>query len=147
MTVYYVQPETFNQAFYHYQQACSDLYSASECAAVTNALQAVELDQSGRCSGGTEVTPACAVPDYCPDDANKTEPGDCGCGVPEGTCGCSTTPATSSTAGYVTTSSGGFTDYCQSANLLMHYYCSNGNVARKVSACASWCANGTCLKS
>ncbi len=25
--------------------------------------------------------------DHCPDDPDKTEPGDCGCGVPEGTCG------------------------------------------------------------
>jgi hypothetical protein len=25
--------------------------------------------------------------DHCPNDPNKTEPGECGCGVPEGTCG------------------------------------------------------------
>ncbi|MCU0665180.1 MAG: glycoside hydrolase family 71/99-like protein, partial [Myxococcota bacterium] len=38
------------------------------------------------CGGG--------VVDNCPNDPNKTEPGQCGCGVPEGTCGGDTVDAT-----------------------------------------------------
>ncbi|MCU0662412.1 MAG: M12 family metallo-peptidase [Myxococcota bacterium] len=30
---------------------------------------------------------SCSVTDQCPNDPNKTEPGSCGCGVPEGSCG------------------------------------------------------------
>ena len=32
-----------------------------------------------------------SIVDNCPDDPNKTEPGLCGCGVPEGTCAIDTT--------------------------------------------------------
>ena len=51
----------------------------------------------GLCSVGESCVPDCGdyvyddddddSNDECPDDPNKTEPGQCGCGVPEGTCG------------------------------------------------------------
>jgi hypothetical protein len=54
----------FSSAYVGYQQACTDLYGSTHpeyLASVVAALQAVELDQPGRCSGIPEVAPACAV--------------------------------------------------------------------------------------
>ncbi len=63
-TTYFVSTETFNQAVVSLQQSCIDLYDATHpeyLTTVTAALQAVEMDQPGRCSGIAEVAPACAV--------------------------------------------------------------------------------------
>lgn len=39
------------------------------------------------CAGYIEFeTAPIVIVDNCPDDPNKTEPGECGCGIPEGTC-------------------------------------------------------------
>ena len=38
------------------------LYDPYTCSDVTRALQAVELDQPGKCSGVARVTPACVAP-------------------------------------------------------------------------------------
>ena len=74
----YVSPtESFNDFYHSVTQACTDFvgmnymfapgeattptFTASDCAAVATALQAVELDQAGPCSGGINVgnnTPA-----------------------------------------------------------------------------------------
>ncbi len=49
------------------------------------------------------------VTDNCPDDPNKTEPGQCGCGVPEGSCGTNPNILLSHIGGYQgPTSAGGF---------------------------------------
>ncbi len=58
MMSYYAQAETFNAAYAHIIQAAEDLYGAADVAEGRKALQAVEMDQSGRCSGGTEIPPA-----------------------------------------------------------------------------------------
>lgn len=61
MAQYYVSSESFYQAFLHVLQSCSDLYGSDStiCANARRALQAVEVDQTGRCAGGTWHTPAC----------------------------------------------------------------------------------------
>ena len=53
VTQYYAQSETFNGAYYKLIQACSDLYGADSDATrqLRRALQSVELDQAGLCSG------------------------------------------------------------------------------------------------
>ncbi len=97
VTQYYALTENFNGAYNGIVQACEDLIgvgdlpadvgtiSFDDCAQVTAALQAVEMDQPGRCADPTEAlrqVPLCAqAADQCPDDPNKTEPGQCGCGV------------------------------------------------------------------
>lgn len=61
---YFSTNTTFSSAYVMYQQACTDLYGSSHpeyLASVVAALQSVELDQPGRCSGIPEVAPACAV--------------------------------------------------------------------------------------
>jgi hypothetical protein len=57
---YYASSETFNGAYQALRQACLDLYPAADCAELTKALQAVELDQPGKCSGLPAQPPACA---------------------------------------------------------------------------------------
>jgi len=57
---YYTMNSTFNEAYTALTSACNDLYSAADCAEVTKALQAVEIDQGGTCSGIPPVAPACA---------------------------------------------------------------------------------------
>jgi hypothetical protein len=57
---YYAASETFNGAYVALRQACLDLYPAADCAELTKALQAVELDQPGKCSGLPAQPPACA---------------------------------------------------------------------------------------
>lgn len=57
MMSYYAQTETFNAAYAHIIQAAEDLYGPADVEQVRRALQAVEMDQSGRCSGGTEIPP------------------------------------------------------------------------------------------
>ncbi len=52
MTLYYLSSETFNAAYPHSLQACGDLYGAqsSDCRELKKALQAVEMDQVGKCA-------------------------------------------------------------------------------------------------
>ena len=57
---YYANSETFNGAYQGLIQACHDLYSAADCAELTKALQAVEMDQAGRCSGLPALPATCA---------------------------------------------------------------------------------------
>lgn len=82
---YYANSVSFNGAYYNIISACNDLYSADDCAQVTAALQSVEMNQAGRCADPSQTmrqVPVCAQGiDQCPDDPNKTEPGQCGCGV------------------------------------------------------------------
>jgi len=62
--VYFTQTETFSQAYSHIITACNARYSASVCAEVSKALQAVELNQAGPCvtpSPAPEAAPACAT--------------------------------------------------------------------------------------
>jgi len=61
---YFTYTVTFADAVAAFQQSCIDLYDATHpeyLATVTAALQAVEMDQPGLCSGIAEVAPACAV--------------------------------------------------------------------------------------
>ena len=51
MTSYYSASVTFNEAYFDILQAASDLYGADDVAQVQNALQAVEMDHPGPCSG------------------------------------------------------------------------------------------------
>ena len=59
---YYAASETFNGAYQGLRQACLDLYPAADCAQLTKALQAVELDQPGKCSGLPALPATCAPP-------------------------------------------------------------------------------------
>jgi len=63
-TTYFTRTTTFNEAVIALQMACQDLYGATHpeyLASVTAALQAVEMDQPGFCSGIPAVAPACAT--------------------------------------------------------------------------------------
>jgi len=53
---YFPANATFNSGYYLVQQAASDLFDPSICAQVTAAMQAVEIDQPGICSGQPENT-------------------------------------------------------------------------------------------
>jgi Zn-dependent metalloprotease len=59
---YFTRTVSFNEAYVGLIQACNDLYDGETCAELEKALQAVELDQPGLCSGIPAVTPACATP-------------------------------------------------------------------------------------
>lgn len=51
--------------------------------------QAQLFENDGYCHLGAPIDftiQAPVIPDQCPEDPNKTEPGECGCGIPEGTC-------------------------------------------------------------
>jgi len=58
---YFSSTVSFNEAYADLIQASNDLYPASVTAEVTKALQAVEMDQPGLCSGQPETQPPCAV--------------------------------------------------------------------------------------
>jgi len=57
---YHAPAETFNGAYGNFIQACRDLYSEADCAELTKALQAVEMDQPGACSGVPARPATCA---------------------------------------------------------------------------------------
>ena len=57
--VYYSVNTDFNDAFNALTQACNDLYSEADCRQVISALQAVEMDQAGYCSGIPGLPAAC----------------------------------------------------------------------------------------
>lgn len=59
-TTYFTTTTTFNEGYAAILQAAADLYGPEVVAQVRAALQAVELDQPGRCSGLPEEEPACA---------------------------------------------------------------------------------------
>lgn len=58
---YFTRTVTFNEAYVGLMQACNDLYDPATCAELEKALQAVELNQPGLCSGIPAVPPACAT--------------------------------------------------------------------------------------
>jgi len=63
-TVYYITSTNFNGAYDALIAACGDLYggtSSTDCINVRKALQAVEMDQPGYCSGQAEVTAGCVA--------------------------------------------------------------------------------------
>ena len=63
-TGYYTPSTTFNQAYNNLISACGDLYggtSSADCINVKKALQAVEMDQNGYCSGQPELVASCAA--------------------------------------------------------------------------------------
>jgi len=60
-TEYYTPTETFNGAYALFLQACGDLYAGEDCDELRKALQSVELDQPGKCSGLPGSVPACAT--------------------------------------------------------------------------------------
>lgn len=60
LTTYYSPSETFNGAYTALRQACLDLYGPADCDQLTKALQAVELDQPGKCSGLPAQPASCA---------------------------------------------------------------------------------------
>jgi len=59
LIVYFTSSTDFNGAYSALNQACGDLYGSgsSDCSEVKKALQSVELDQGGYCSGETEIQP------------------------------------------------------------------------------------------
>ena len=64
VTVYYGQTESFNGAFAKQIQSCQDLIgqfgiTSDDCTQVQRALQAVEMDQGGTCSGIPPSVPGC----------------------------------------------------------------------------------------
>lgn len=62
--VYTTSTESFNAYYTHMIQSCQDLYNSTHpeyCTSITKSLQAVEMDQAGKCSNQTEVAPLCAV--------------------------------------------------------------------------------------
>ncbi|MFH0817015.1 MAG: Ig-like domain-containing protein, partial [Candidatus Micrarchaeota archaeon] len=62
--VYASSTESFNAFVVHMNQSCQDLYGSTHpeyCVSLVKAYQAVEMDQGGTCSNGTEAAPACAV--------------------------------------------------------------------------------------
>ncbi len=56
---YFIADETFNLAYNSLQLACDDLYPFGVCRRLKIALQAVEMDQGGTCSGIPAEPPAC----------------------------------------------------------------------------------------
>ena len=64
MTQYYSRTETFNGAYAKLIQSAADLYGADspECLQTRRALQSVELDQPGYCSGLPARPPAALDP-------------------------------------------------------------------------------------
>lgn len=68
-TVYFTRTATFNEAYFGLLQAAADLYPQEIVDQVRIALQAVEMDQPGLCSGLPAQTPACAFVSAVPEDS------------------------------------------------------------------------------
>ncbi len=60
MTTYLTRTATFNEVYTGVNQACADLYTATTCDEVRKAMQAVEIDQPGLCSGQPAHIADCA---------------------------------------------------------------------------------------
>jgi hypothetical protein len=61
-TLHYAVNETFNMAYQSILAACAELYSPADCDQVRRALQSVEIDQAGQCSGLPAHPPAALDP-------------------------------------------------------------------------------------
>lgn len=63
LTAYFTNTTNFNGAYNALNAACNDLYGSAsgECLTTHRALQAVELNQGGSCSGVAAVQPVCAA--------------------------------------------------------------------------------------
>jgi len=64
LTTYFTSNMDFNGAYNAFNQACNDLYGSgsSECLETKKALQSVEMDQGGLCSGEARVQPCSPTP-------------------------------------------------------------------------------------
>ncbi len=115
VTQYYGENETFNGAYYGLVQACKDIYGVNtkECIQVARALQSVEIDQPGYCSGESGSTPACR----CQDSDSGID---------------------YYNRGVVTDGDAkNHPDYCMSRTNLVEYSCSNGEMKSKLYTCPS----------
>jgi Zn-dependent metalloprotease len=90
---YFTRTATFNEAYFALQQASADLYPESVTTEVRKALQAVEMDQPGLCSGVSEQPPPCMPPNgvCCAPDGSCTLTTEAACGAPNGWQGGATT--------------------------------------------------------
>jgi hypothetical protein len=63
-TTYSVASTDFNDTYTYLNTSCADLYGSTStyCINLKKALQSVELNQAGRCSGVARVAPACNTP-------------------------------------------------------------------------------------
>ena len=126
-TVYYVYSETFNQAYNHSLLACADLYGAesADCYEFKKALQAVEMDQVGKCQDPNHQYtryPYCR----CEDSDGGNSP---------------------NIYGVVLEAGQEYGDYCIEGNQLLEYYCLDGVKYSQVHNCAQQgkeCKNGRC---
>jgi Zn-dependent metalloprotease len=59
LTSYFISSTDFNGAYNAFNQACSDLYGSgsADCTETKKALQSVEMDQGGQCSGEARIQP------------------------------------------------------------------------------------------
>lgn len=57
---YFTSSTDFNESYDFLNEACADLYTTDFCGKFKAGLQAVELDQPGRCSGMTRSAPKCS---------------------------------------------------------------------------------------
>jgi bacillolysin len=59
LTSYFTSSTDFNGAYHAFNQACNDLYGSgsSDCTETKKALQSVEMDQGGQCSGEARIQP------------------------------------------------------------------------------------------
>ena len=122
-TVYYTQGESFNAAYNHQIQACNDLYGAGsfECKEFTQALQAVEMNQPGKCSGQQPQPPACQCEDS--DEGNNPN-----------------------IYGVVTYLGQQYGDYCVDQTHVAEQYCSANVQQQQVHTCTGGrqCQGGVC---
>ncbi len=61
---YFSSSANFNEMYGDILQACADQFPPEICVEVAKAMQAVELDQPGRCSATPERAPYCAVNNF-----------------------------------------------------------------------------------
>ena len=130
-TVYYAGTETFNGAYEHLIQSCIDLYGAGsqDCRNIAKALQAVELNQMGRCAdpSGAQSYPAtcrCEDSDDWRGQGNFSQQG--------------------MSAGSVTFQGEVFQDYCVMRMNLVEQYCKFGARRQALIECPNGCSNGVC---
>jgi len=130
MANYYTASANFAEAYTDIQSACNDLYPAPStvCQQVTNALQAVEFNQAGRCV----TTTARAVPACAPSSCVAHAGGD-----------------TVSSAPYVTYLTRTYRDRClEDGSLTIHHSCNSETPSKltySYQPCSNGCSNGACL--
>lgn len=84
LTLYLGPKSNFFNAYVGILYATLDLYPAEDYLEVQKALQAVELNQNGFCSGVPASDTGCStLVDHCPDHPNQIVANVCGCGIPE----------------------------------------------------------------